>query len=620
MVSRVHARTVVPLLLALSLWLALPALVHGAECQLVLGFKTLQGLVNAAEGSDAVGSCLENERHNSENGDGVQRTTGGLLFWRKADNFTAFTDGHRTWTNGPNGLQSRRNTERFAWETGARFASLLSSATYPSEWEKSGTITLADGRYEGQPFVPGGATRLIVTLVEPVAAGDLDGDGIDEAVAILAANPGGSGTFLSLEAMRNEAGQPRHIATHALGDRVRIRSFRIEGRLIVLEVVTHGPSDARCCPTQIERITYRLEAGSLVKVASEVVGTGSEQGKTPVPPELLGAAWYWQRYEDTAGLRNITVADPAKYTLEFRQDKRYLIRADCNTGSGAFTVEGGSLTLGQGPMTLAACEPDSLDTEFLRRLGDVRTYVLVDGELALNLWADAGNMIFSRDPAPSMVSVPAPVETVSLVVSQPEAPQYALTVISRLPRGSSCSSFEGYKVSRDGSTVAVTVTNLEVTAQNVPCTADYPAVSTEIPLGADFQPGTAYTVVTNGAVTNSFVARDPQDRTMVQKLSPIEAAGTAVSASTSGEWTLEVISRLPLGSSCSRFDGFEVARRFANTIHVTVTHLEVAELNVPCTRDLPAVKTDIPLGKDFSSGETYTVIVNDSTTKTFVPK
>ena len=39
-------------------------------------------------------------------------------FWsgRKADNWTAFTDGYRTWINGPNGLEQRLNTERFEWE------------------------------------------------------------------------------------------------------------------------------------------------------------------------------------------------------------------------------------------------------------------------------------------------------------------------------------------------------------------------------------------------------------------------------------------------------------------------------------------------------------------------
>ena len=30
--------------------------------------------------------------------------------------FTAFTDGYHTWVNGPNGVQERLNSQRFAWQ------------------------------------------------------------------------------------------------------------------------------------------------------------------------------------------------------------------------------------------------------------------------------------------------------------------------------------------------------------------------------------------------------------------------------------------------------------------------------------------------------------------------
>lgn len=86
------------------------------DCQFVLGFATLKALIDAAEGPEKVGECLENERFNPQNGESLQHTTGGLLVWRKTDNWTAFTDGYRTWANGPYGLQSRLNTEEFPWE------------------------------------------------------------------------------------------------------------------------------------------------------------------------------------------------------------------------------------------------------------------------------------------------------------------------------------------------------------------------------------------------------------------------------------------------------------------------------------------------------------------------
>ena len=99
------------ILFACALFLLFPSSAAAAECQFVLGFKTLRDLI----GHDIVGECLENEHYNHI-GDSVQQTTGGLLVWRKADNWTAFTDGYRTWINGPNGLVQRFNAERFAWE------------------------------------------------------------------------------------------------------------------------------------------------------------------------------------------------------------------------------------------------------------------------------------------------------------------------------------------------------------------------------------------------------------------------------------------------------------------------------------------------------------------------
>ena len=84
---------------------------QAADCEFRLGFATLRDLI----GHEIVGECLENEHYN-EIGDSNQQTTGGLMAWRKADNWTAFTDGYRTWLNGPNGLVVRLNTERFEWE------------------------------------------------------------------------------------------------------------------------------------------------------------------------------------------------------------------------------------------------------------------------------------------------------------------------------------------------------------------------------------------------------------------------------------------------------------------------------------------------------------------------
>ena len=113
-----------------------------AECEFVLGFATLKTLINLSEGQDKVGDCLENERFDPVRGEALQQTTGGLLVWHKADNWTAFTDGYRTWVNGPSGLQSRLNTEQFDWERLAQLRRNAESFEYVVG-RAGGTLTVA---------------------------------------------------------------------------------------------------------------------------------------------------------------------------------------------------------------------------------------------------------------------------------------------------------------------------------------------------------------------------------------------------------------------------------------------------------------------------------------------
>src|SRR5262245_60549146 len=100
------------LFLAVALLASLPPSAAAATpaCDFKLGFKAIADQIPSV-----VGQCLEDEHANPVSGDALQKTTGGLLVWRKADNFTAFTDGYWSWVNGPYGLQQRLNTEHFEW-------------------------------------------------------------------------------------------------------------------------------------------------------------------------------------------------------------------------------------------------------------------------------------------------------------------------------------------------------------------------------------------------------------------------------------------------------------------------------------------------------------------------
>jgi hypothetical protein len=148
-----------PLLLVLLLTPpALPAAAQGTTgCTFVAGFDTLRSLVGPAR----VGDCLENQQFDPATGDATQRTTGGLLVWRKADNWTAFTDGFRTWINGPFGLQQRLNTQRFPWESdaGAPGTTLFVPTAQPTDVRAVRVV--ADVRIRSGP---GTAFSILTTL------------------------------------------------------------------------------------------------------------------------------------------------------------------------------------------------------------------------------------------------------------------------------------------------------------------------------------------------------------------------------------------------------------------------------------------------------------------------
>ena len=76
------------------------------------------------------------------------------------------------------------------------------------------TVQLADGTYRSTNDTASPDYADVTLLAEPTALGDLNGDGIADAAALLAENYGGTGTFVSLLAYpgrRRAAGASRRV-------------------------------------------------------------------------------------------------------------------------------------------------------------------------------------------------------------------------------------------------------------------------------------------------------------------------------------------------------------------------------------------------------------------------
>ncbi len=107
---------------------------------------------------------------------------------------------------------------------------------------------------------------------------------------------------------------------------------------------------------------------------------------------LVGLTWQWVSF--TTPVAQSDIAEPGRYTILFNADGTANIQADCNVVLAQYTVDGSSISIIPGPTTLAACPPDSQDQLFVQSLSNAAIYFFQDGDLYLDLTADAGTMRF----------------------------------------------------------------------------------------------------------------------------------------------------------------------------------------------------------------------------------
>jgi heat shock protein HslJ len=120
-------------------------------------------------------------------------------------------------------------------------------------------------------------------------------------------------------------------------------------------------------------------------------------GPEGVDPNLVGT-WQWASF--TSPVEQMTVDDPTRYTVSFMEDGTVAVKADCNQVSGAYAADGSRIAIELGPMTMAACPPDSLGDEFLKYLAVAAIYFFQDDSLYMDLRMDSGTMQFV--PAPTV--------------------------------------------------------------------------------------------------------------------------------------------------------------------------------------------------------------------------
>lgn len=271
----------------------------------------------------------------------------------------------------------------------------LKNATYSGLTVHPDPVTLVDGRWEGAPYVQGGASRPSVHFVADLyRTGKIAGIAADAAVVFLSESSGGSGTFLYLAVVEKKNGTPVNTATAPVGDRVQIRDVRIEDGKIVVDVLQAGPQDAACCPGELARRHWQLNAHQLLETEAPAV-TGRLSLKV-----IAGDTWtlrVWGPGEPAPDEQPITLV---------YDHGRLAGSAGCNRYF-ASVIPGdnpGDLKIGPSGSTRMMCAEPAMAAEqrFLKQLKGIQKFGFFFGQLALTFATDGrrGTMHFDRTNDP----------------------------------------------------------------------------------------------------------------------------------------------------------------------------------------------------------------------------
>jgi len=269
----------------------------------------------------------------------------------------------------------------------------LANATFTGLHGAAKSITLVDGRWEGEPWIEGGASVPSARLVgDLVVHADLNGDGVIESLNLISYSGGGTGHFVHLSVNRFNNGSVENVSNALLGDRVMVRGVRIQDEMILVDLVQAGPGDGACCPGDMITRAWALQPSGLGELPH------SDEVRRLSPDILDGSEWRLSRWSPDE-----PVDEDIAISLAWA-DGRLMGRSACNrffasvdSGQGAASA----LVVGAVGSTRMACIDEqraSAERRFLGALGKVNRMYFLAGDLVL-YWGEGsefGGLHFKR--------------------------------------------------------------------------------------------------------------------------------------------------------------------------------------------------------------------------------
>src|SRR5690606_30733434 len=107
-------------------------------------------------------------------------------------------------------------------------------------------VTLVDGAFKDD----GDAGAIAIQLLDQfIALGDLNGDGAQDAVALLELDTSGSGRFTFAAPVLDVLNTPAVGSALMVEDRIQPTALTITDGQVIFEYIGHGEGDGECCPS-----------------------------------------------------------------------------------------------------------------------------------------------------------------------------------------------------------------------------------------------------------------------------------------------------------------------------------------------------------------------------------
>ena len=144
---------------------------------------------------------------------------------------------------------------------------LLNAAIVVPSISPTGTLQLLAGSFTN----PSAALSVSISQTL-VALGDVNGDGLDDAAAVLVVSQPGALASVDLVLLSGASGQPVTAGALRLGSSILVDAIRIERGAVWLDLRVPGPADEACCPTLPLKRIYILRGSTLQELPAASYG------------------------------------------------------------------------------------------------------------------------------------------------------------------------------------------------------------------------------------------------------------------------------------------------------------------------------------------------------------